>query len=65
MNIFNNFLFLTCVNCRGVSAVVTRCGSFLLFSISCGVLISDSKSGFEKWQNDVQWSVGDKTCSST
>ena len=46
---FKNFLYPTCVNCRGVSAVVSRYRLFLLFSISCGVLISDKQSGFEKW----------------
>ena len=46
VNIFNNFLYPTCVNCRGVSAVVSLKRSF--FSIYCGVLMSGKQSGIEK-----------------
>ena len=48
VKIFNSFLYPTCVNCRGVSAVVSLNRSFLFLSISCGVLMSGKQSGFEK-----------------
>ena len=48
VNILNSFLYPTCVNCRGVSALVSLKRSFLFFSISCDVLMIGKQSGFEK-----------------
>ena len=48
VNILKSFLYPTCVNCRGVSAVVSLKSSFLFLSVSCGVLISGKQTGFEK-----------------
>ena len=48
MNVFSNFLNLTCVNCRGVSAVVSLNNSILFLSISCEVLRSGKARGFVK-----------------
>ena len=48
VNIFNSFLYPKCVNCRGVSAVVSLKRSFSFLSISCGVLMSGKQSGLEK-----------------
>ena len=40
VKIFNSFLYPTCVNCLGASAVVSLKRSSLLFSTSCGVLFN-------------------------
>ena len=48
VNIFHIFLYPTCVNCRGIIDVVSLKISFLIFSTSCGVLMSGKQSGFEK-----------------
>ena len=47
VNILNIFLYPTCVNCRGFSAVVSLKRSFF-FSFFCGVLMRCKQSGFEK-----------------
>ena len=48
VNMFNHFMYPTCVNCRGVSDVVSLKRSFLFLSLSCGVLMSGKQIGFEK-----------------
>ena len=43
---FYSFLYLLCLNWRGVSAVVSLNTSFFLFSMPFSVLRSDKASGF-------------------
>ena len=45
MNVFNNFLYPTYVNCRGVSDVVSLYSIFLFLSIFSLVLVSGEKGG--------------------
>ena len=47
VNVFCNFLYATCVNCRGNSAVVSLNRSFLFLSMFCSVLGNGKASGFE------------------
>ena len=48
MNVSSSFLSPTCVNCRGVSAVVSLNSSFFFLSMSCIVLRSGKETGFVK-----------------